>query len=249
MPRSGRYPGGRQSNPLQYSCLELLMDRGAWRASVHGITKSQTQAVLTRSSVTISSCASVMWRLSLAAFRILSFSLDFRSLIIMCLGVIFFVFILPGSTEFFEFFLIFLKIKFVELRPIFLQILIYHKFFLFLDSNHIVWWAAKVVFISPQSFPDWMFYIDIQFHWLPVLPSSICCEIHPVNFSLRLLYVLVLDFSKISGKEYWSGLPFPPPGKLPKPRVKPATPMSPALQVGSFLLSHQGSPQKGSWKV
>ena len=56
----------------------------------------------------------------------------------MCLGVIFFVFILPGSTEFFEFFLIFLKIKFVELRPIFLQILIYHKFFLFLDSNHIV---------------------------------------------------------------------------------------------------------------
>jgi len=33
--------GGGHSNPLQYSCLENLMDRGAWRATVHGVTKSQ----------------------------------------------------------------------------------------------------------------------------------------------------------------------------------------------------------------
>ena len=33
--------GGGHSNPLQYSCLEHLMDRGAWRATVHGVTKSQ----------------------------------------------------------------------------------------------------------------------------------------------------------------------------------------------------------------
>ena len=33
---SGRYPGGGNSNPLQYSSLENLMDRGAWRATVHG---------------------------------------------------------------------------------------------------------------------------------------------------------------------------------------------------------------------
>ena len=30
-------------NPLHYSCLENSMDRGAWRATVHGVTKSQTQ--------------------------------------------------------------------------------------------------------------------------------------------------------------------------------------------------------------
>ena len=40
---SGRSPGGGCSNPLQYSCLENPMDRGAWRATVHGVTKSQTQ--------------------------------------------------------------------------------------------------------------------------------------------------------------------------------------------------------------
>ena len=32
---SGRSPGGRHGNPLQYSCLENPMDRGAWRGTVH----------------------------------------------------------------------------------------------------------------------------------------------------------------------------------------------------------------------
>ena len=39
---SGRSPGGRHDNPLQYSCLENPVDRGAWRAIVHGVPKSQT---------------------------------------------------------------------------------------------------------------------------------------------------------------------------------------------------------------
>ena len=39
----GRSPGGRHGNPLQYSCLENPMDRGAWRAMVHGVTESWTQ--------------------------------------------------------------------------------------------------------------------------------------------------------------------------------------------------------------
>ena len=34
-----RSPGGGNGNPLQYSCLENPMDRGAWRATVHGVTK------------------------------------------------------------------------------------------------------------------------------------------------------------------------------------------------------------------
>ena len=41
-PASGRSPGGGNSNSFQYSCLENSMDRGAWRATVHGVTKSQT---------------------------------------------------------------------------------------------------------------------------------------------------------------------------------------------------------------
>ena len=36
-------PGGVHGNPLQYSCLENPMDRGAWRATVHGVAKSRTQ--------------------------------------------------------------------------------------------------------------------------------------------------------------------------------------------------------------
>ena len=39
----GRSPGGGNSNPMQYSCLVNPMDRGAWQATVHGVTKTQTR--------------------------------------------------------------------------------------------------------------------------------------------------------------------------------------------------------------
>ena len=43
MPQSERSPGVGNGNPLQYSCQESPMDRGAWQATVHGVGKSQTQ--------------------------------------------------------------------------------------------------------------------------------------------------------------------------------------------------------------
>ena len=43
IPESGRSPGGGNGSPLQYSCLENPMDRGAWQATVHGVAKSQTE--------------------------------------------------------------------------------------------------------------------------------------------------------------------------------------------------------------
>ena len=43
IPGSGRSHGVGNDNPLHYSCLENSMDRRAWRATVHGVTKSWTQ--------------------------------------------------------------------------------------------------------------------------------------------------------------------------------------------------------------
>ena len=43
IPGLGRSPGGGHDNPLQYSCLENPKDRGAWRATVHGVAKSWTR--------------------------------------------------------------------------------------------------------------------------------------------------------------------------------------------------------------
>ena len=43
IPGLGRYPGRGNGNPLQYSCVENPMDRGAWQAMVHRVAKSQTQ--------------------------------------------------------------------------------------------------------------------------------------------------------------------------------------------------------------
>ena len=42
-PGSGRSPGVGNGNSLQYFCLENSMDRRAWQATIHGVTKSQTQ--------------------------------------------------------------------------------------------------------------------------------------------------------------------------------------------------------------
>jgi len=43
IPGSRRCPEGEHGNPLQYSCLENLMDRGDWWVTVHEVAKSQTQ--------------------------------------------------------------------------------------------------------------------------------------------------------------------------------------------------------------
>ena len=45
IPGSRRSPGEGNGNPLRYSCLENPMDRGAWRATVHGVPKSQTHTI------------------------------------------------------------------------------------------------------------------------------------------------------------------------------------------------------------
>ena len=54
----GRSPGGGHGNPLQYSCLENPMDRGAWQLTVHGVTKRRTwrsnQRSLFTSQITLS---------------------------------------------------------------------------------------------------------------------------------------------------------------------------------------------------
>ena len=59
IPGSGRHPGEENGNPLQYSCPGNLMDRGAWRATVHGVAKSQTEHVSTNVMVRLSNAVRV----------------------------------------------------------------------------------------------------------------------------------------------------------------------------------------------
>ena len=51
VPGSGKSPGGANGNPLQYSGLESPMDRGAWRATVPGVTESEMTEQLTLASI------------------------------------------------------------------------------------------------------------------------------------------------------------------------------------------------------
>ena len=63
IPGLGRSSGGEHGNPLQYSCLGNSMDRGAWRATVHGVAKSRT-CLSNRAHISISNClaSSQLWK-------------------------------------------------------------------------------------------------------------------------------------------------------------------------------------------
>ena len=51
IPGSGRSPGEENGNPLQYSCLGNLMDRGTWRAAVHGVSKRVKYDLVTKQQI------------------------------------------------------------------------------------------------------------------------------------------------------------------------------------------------------
>ena len=77
-------------------------------------------------------------------------------------------------------------------------------------------------------------------------------EKNRIPFTLLKRAVVVVDYSlsrvqaplskEFPRQEYWSGLPFPPPGDLPNPGIKPESPVSLALQVDSFPLEPLGKP-------
>ena len=65
IPGLGRSPGERNGNPLQYSHLENPMDRGAWQATVHGVTKSCTQLRHWAQAQTYLKASILRWPMSL----------------------------------------------------------------------------------------------------------------------------------------------------------------------------------------
>ena len=61
IPGQGRSPGVGNGNPLQYSCLENSMDKGAWKATVHGASKSPDMTEHTRVCVCVCVCVCIIY--------------------------------------------------------------------------------------------------------------------------------------------------------------------------------------------
>ena len=77
---------------------------------------------------------------------------------------------------------------------------------------------------------------DLLLLLLLLLSRFSCVQLCATLWTAASQALLSMGFSR---QEYWSGLPCPPPGYLPNPRMEPR---SPVLQADSLLLSHQGSP-------
>ena len=70
---------------------------------------------------------------------------------------------------------------------------------------------------------------------------SVLSHLFAIPWTIAHQAPLSMGFSR---QEYWSGLPFPPPGDLPNPGIELTSPVSPALQMNSLPLSHLRSPCK-----
>ena len=155
IPRSGRSPGGGNGNPLQYSCLGNLMDRGAhpWWATVHGVTKSQTLYWATEGR---KEEAAHIPRL-MAPHHSGSFTTS------------------PSLTPFSYLF--------------------------------------SCLYVGSTSVQD----EEIE----SVSRSDMSNSLRPCGLYVAHQALLSMEFSR---QECWSGLPFPSPGDLPDPGIKPGSP-------------------------
>ena len=104
---------------------------------------------------------------------------------------------------------------------------------------------------------EFSYFLNSRIHiFLPLLYSSLYFGIGAQSLSRVQLCAtpwtvahwasLSMEFSR---QDYWSGLPFPPPGDLPNPGIKPASPGSPTLQADVLPLSYQGSSSTSSSQV
>ena len=100
-------------------------------------------------------------------------------------------------------------------------------------SVHLLQWG-----VYSNLFPWFFFFSPTEFssYWVVKV-------LNILNIYLIYLIKKSMEFSR---QEYWSGLPFPSPGDLPNPGIKPRSPTS---QVDFYQLSHQGSPSYWVVKV
>ena len=68
-----------------------------------------------------------------------------------------------------------------------------------------------------------------------------CAQLCPTLCDPPIVALQALLSVGFSRQEYWSGLPFPPPGNLPHPGIEPLSPVAPALAAGFFTVEPYGT--------
>ena len=129
----------------------------------------------------------------------------------------------------------------MPLRAIISPILNVHKYLLkgWLDS--VLFWTMSPVWAPPLLC---LILLPPSLLWQqsPDLVCTLSC-FSPVQFFPTQWTPHVLLSMGFSGQEYWSGLPYPPPGGLSDSGIKLTPPAAPDLQVDSLRLSHWGGPK------
>ena len=214
IPGSERSPGEGNGNPLHYSCLGNYMDRGAWRATVHGVTKELAMTQQQNDKVTWGDGSD-----SEALGQDLKLCISNK---------------LPGDTH--------VSSPFSTLSCKGLEISVSHMWKQGLESWGLYSFPGRDVgrhcsFLLVYSFQ--LFFFQLQSVCVCV---CVCSVASVISDSLQLYGLQPARLRGILRQEYWTGFPCPPPGDLPWPRDQLASPVSLALQADSLKLSRWEAP-------
>ena len=105
-------------------------------------------------------------------------------------------------------------------------------------TNHFIYWKSFLLSSTSSSFSS--FFIFLKLHSEMIIHASLL----PVVWLFAIRWIAAHQAplsSEFSRQEYWSGLPFPSPGDLPDPWIKPASHVSSALQADSLLPEPSGN--------
>ena len=129
----------------------------------------------------------------------------------------------------------------VSLKPVrFLILHCFHSIIIttVVTTHHFIYWKSFLLSSTSSSFSS--FFIFLKLHTEMIIHASLLSLVR--LFAIRWISAhqapLSTEFSK---QEYWSGLPFPSPGDLPDPWIKPVSPLSSELQADSLLPEPSGN--------
>ena len=233
--------GEGNGNPLQCSCLEDPRDGGAWWAAVSGVAQSRTRLKWLSSSSSSSSSNFRVKQLmpGMVKCRITRKTDSFQNIRDALLDHVYLLKILFWLS-------ITCRIKFSLLSLEFKDPIrcTHLPYYLSVNWGILLSDEARQITITDllAAFPLYILFLRTQFCLLGPCPSLCVCSALPnseTRGTVARQAPLPMGFFR---QEHWSGLPFPPPGDLPDPGIKPASPASAALAGRFFMAEPPGKP-------
>ena len=139
----------------------------------------------------------------------------------------------------------FLQRDFSSKELVVTHLLVYHCFLRLTSVNGMIMHlVAKYLGVIFESSSSYRLYVT---RYLVLPRACLVSQLCPTLCDLRTVALQAPQFMGFTRQEYWRGLPCPPPGDLPDPRIEHTSPVSPALQGNSLPTEPSGKPSSATF--